>query len=158
MKMAEETAKENTVGYLVNEVARLFRKRFEDDAKTHGVTLPQWKAVAHLYHQDGMSQAALATALDTDPMTISGILRRLEKRELVRRIVDPADSRAKLVQLTPDGEALFLKARDLGMTLHAHAIADLSEDERAALLKSLKTIRDKLTQINTPTIEKETVQ
>ena len=34
--------KEKSIGFLVHEVARLFRRRFEDEARIHGVTLPQW--------------------------------------------------------------------------------------------------------------------
>ena len=71
--------KEGSIGYLVHEVARLFRRRFEDEARIHGVTLPQWRALAEIHRQEGISQVSLAGCIDTDPMTLSGILDRLEK-------------------------------------------------------------------------------
>src|SRR4051812_47204216 len=87
--------KERNVGFLVHEVARLFRRRFEDEARAHGVTLPQWRALVEIYKNDGVSQVSLAGSVDTDPMTMSGILDRLEKRGLIERYADPNDSRAK---------------------------------------------------------------
>ena len=33
------------LGYLIHEVARLLKRRFEDEAKTHGITLPQWRSL-----------------------------------------------------------------------------------------------------------------
>ena len=95
-----------SVGFLVHEVARLLKRRFEDEARIHGVTLPQWRALAEISNSEGISQVSLANAVDTDPMTMSGILDRLEKRGLIERFVDPNDSRAKLARMTAEGEPL----------------------------------------------------
>ena len=92
--------REKSIGFLVHEVARLFRRRFEEEARVHGITLPQWRALAEIYKNQGISQVALAGCIDSDPMTLSGILVRLEKRGLVERYPDPNDSRAKLARLT----------------------------------------------------------
>ena len=65
------------MGYLIHEVARLMKRRFEEEAKVHGITLPQWRVLAQIALNDGITQVGLATAADTDPMTISGVLDRL---------------------------------------------------------------------------------
>ena len=72
--MHQEQQHHAPIGYLVHEVARLFRRRFEDEARIHGVTLPQWRALAEIHRQEGISQVSLAGCIDTDPMTLSGIL------------------------------------------------------------------------------------
>src|SRR5215467_11928088 len=92
--------REGSIGFLVHEVARLMKRRFEDEARVHGVTLPQWRALAEIAQSGGISQVALASCIDTDPMTLSGILDRLEKRGLIERYADPNDSRAKLARMT----------------------------------------------------------
>ena len=51
----------------------------------HGITLPQWRALAQISQNESMTQRALAELIDTDPMTISGMLDRLEKRGLIER-------------------------------------------------------------------------
>ena len=82
MKIKVDYKAQAPLGYLIHEVARLMKRRFEDEASMQEVTLPQWRALAHISNQDGMTQKALARAVDTDPMTMSGILDRLEKRGL----------------------------------------------------------------------------
>ena len=145
--MKHDLNKEGSIGYLVHEVARLFRRRFEDEARTHGVTLPQWRALAEISHNEGISQVALAGCIDTDPMTLSGILDRLEKRGLIERYTDPNDSRAKLARLAPAGHELVNTARNVGRELYTNAVDGLSEAERENLAAGLRLIRDNLNNL-----------
>lgn len=147
--------KEKSIGFLVHEVARLFRRRFEDEARIHGVTLPQWRALAEIYKNEGISQVSLAGCIDTDPMTLSGILDRLEKRGLVERYPDPNDSRAKLARLTPSGIELVNTARNVGRELYENALDGLSETERLRLAAGLIRIRENLNSMTAE--EKEAV-
>lgn len=130
---------------LLPEVSKLLRRRFELLAREHGLTLPQWRVLAELDRRDGISQKALADATDTDAMTISGILDRLEKRGLVDRTADPADSRAKLASLTSEGAALISKTRVMGRELLDHALEGLGPDERETFAHCLIHMRTRLT-------------
>lgn len=147
--------KEKSIGFLVHEVARLFRRRFEDEARIHGVTLPQWRALAEIFRSEGISQVSLAGCIDTDPMTLSGILDRLEKRGLVERYPDPNDSRAKLARLTTSGVELVNTARNVGRELYENALIGLSETERLRLAAGLIRIRENLNSMTAE--EKEAV-
>ncbi|SFN87111.1 DNA-binding transcriptional regulator, MarR family [Cohaesibacter marisflavi] len=136
---------EQHVGYLLFEVSRLFRRRYEERSKSCGLTLQQARVIGHLsHHPDGLSQATLAQAIDSDPMTISGILDRLEKRALVKRVQDPADSRAKLVTITPEGRELFIHARSISRELFDQILGNLEDGHREILMESLKSIRNQL--------------
>jgi DNA-binding MarR family transcriptional regulator len=132
------------IGYLVHEVAKAFRRRFEEDAKRQGLTLPQWRVLAELARQGGLSQVRLAAAIDAGTMTLSGIVDRLEKRGLVAREQDPGDSRAKIVRLTDEGQALFDTAKALATQLYSNAIEGLSDAELRAIARSLIRIRNNL--------------
>jgi DNA-binding MarR family transcriptional regulator len=147
--------REKQIGFLVHEVARLFRRRFEDEARIHGVTLPQWRALAEIYKNEGISQVSLAGCIDTDPMTLSGILDRLEKRGLVERYADPNDSRAKLARLTASGTELVSTARNVGRELYENALEGLSETDRLTLAAGLVRIRENLNRLTAE--EKEAV-
>lgn len=138
------TSPDPSIGYLIHEVAKAFRRRFEAAARQHDLTLPQWRVLSELFHQGALSQVRLATAVDADPMTMSGILDRLEKRGLVDRQPDPSDSRAKLVRLTTEGEVLFQTAKALGTELYQSAVAGMTPDDLARLGASLTQIRDNL--------------
>ena len=147
--MHNDPAKEASIGYLVHEVARLYRRRFEDEARTHGITLPQWRALAVIQKYAGISQVAMAEKIDTDPMTISGILDRLDKRGLIERFPDPNDSRSKLARLTPEGEVLVRTARNVGDDLQAASLDGLSAEDRRVLSAHLIRIRDNLNNLTT---------
>lgn len=129
---------------LLPEVSKLLRRRFEDLAREHGLTLPQWRLLAELDRNGGVSQKSLASATDTDAMTVSGILDRLDKRGLVARIADPTDSRAKLVNLTDEGAALIAETRVLGGRLLEHALEGLGPEERETFANCLIHMRTRL--------------
>lgn len=132
------------LGYLIHEVGRLMKRRFEDEAKSHGVTLPQWRALAQIALKDNITQRALADAIDADPMTMSGILDRLEKRGLIDRFPDPKDSRAKLARLTPDGDQLLRRAGEVGLAMYESSTLGLSGTEREVMKSALGKMRDNL--------------
>ncbi len=56
------------------------------------------------------SQRALSGQAGTDPMMTSQVVRTLERKRLVVRTRDPADSRAFRLELTPAGERLAVQA------------------------------------------------
>jgi len=133
------------LGFLIHEVARLMKRRFEEEARAHGITLPQWRVLAQVALNEGITQVALAAATDTDPMTVSGVLDRLEKRGLIDRYADPTDSRAKLARLTAEGEEVFNTARDVGQSMYEAALGGVTPEERQTVITALGKMRDNLT-------------
>ena len=142
--MQQELTRENSVSFLLHEVARLMKRRFEEEASLHGFTMPQWRALAEIFRAEGIAQVSLAAALDVDQMTVSGIVSRLEKRGLIERFPDPNDSRAKLAKLTPAGLELVTNAKNVGRALYENALDGIGQPEREQMLAQLKLIRDNL--------------
>ena len=155
--MGSDLRTERPIGFLIHEVARMMRRRFEDEARTHGLTLAQWRAIGVIDSEDMITQVALASHIDADPMTVSGILDRLEKRGLLERYPHPNDSRAKLSRLTPEGVAMVAAARHLGKTLYDAALDGLDEAERQALISSLSRMRDNLNNTDPMAEQQEAV-
>lgn len=136
--------REKSLSYLASEVARLFRRRIEVEARALGFTLPQWRVMIEILRNAEITQVALAGCIDADPMTVSGILERLEKRGLIERVPDPKDGRAKLSRLTEAGHELIETARHFGRGLHARVLKGLSEADRDTTVRTLRTIRENL--------------
>ena len=151
--MQQDPVRENSIGYLVHEVARLMRRRFEVEASVHGFTLPQWRALAEIFRNQGIAQVSLAAALDLDQMTVSGIVSRLEKRGLIERYPDPNDSRAKLAKLTPAGLELITNAKNVGRALYENALDGISLADREKMAAHLRLIRDNINSMTA--LEKE---
>jgi DNA-binding MarR family transcriptional regulator len=144
MSLKSDYKTQAPLGYLIHEVARLMKRRFEDEASMQEITLPQWRALAHVSNNDGMTQKSLAKAVDTDPMTMSGILDRLEKRGLIERYTDPTDSRAKLARVTKQGTEVVSSARKVGLAMYESALEGVSAEDREIVVAVLARMRGNL--------------
>jgi len=67
------------------------------------LTVPQWRLLNQLSPLGSSTQVNLSHLLDAEPMTVGGIIVRLEKQRLISRANNAADRRSKLVQLTEAG-------------------------------------------------------
>lgn len=71
-----------------------------------GLTGPQRVTLRVLGRRPGISAGTLAEILRLHPSTLTGILHRLERRDLVRRTRDPKDRRRARLELTSRGRRL----------------------------------------------------
>jgi MarR family transcriptional regulator for hemolysin len=127
-------------GYVIHDVAKQLRRHFDAEAQRHDLTLPQWRVIGQLSIADGVSQVALSTLCETDPMTISGVVERLESKGLVQRVSDPADSRAKIVRITDKARALVTQMKQLAEKVYGTAFDGISETDRATTLRVLEAM------------------
>jgi DNA-binding MarR family transcriptional regulator len=78
-------------------------KRMQRDL---GVTGPQRFAIRILGQRGGIGPGELARFMHLHPGTVTGVVRRLERLRLVRRVSDPSDGRRQRLHLTPAGRRL----------------------------------------------------
>ncbi|HWL70614.1 MAG TPA: MarR family transcriptional regulator [Geminicoccus sp.] len=133
-----------TLGFLIHDVARLLRRRFEQHARELGLTRSQWQTLAYLAPNEGIQQAGLAELLEIEPITLVRILDRLEARGLVERRAHPTDRRSKTLYLTETARPLLSRIRALGDLTRAEALAGLTAEDRAALTAMLTTMKSNL--------------
>jgi MarR family transcriptional regulator, transcriptional regulator for hemolysin len=132
------------LGFLLHDVARLLRKRFDQRARTLGLTRAQWSVLAHLSRQEGLNQSALADILEIEPITLARLLDRLEAARLVERRPDPADRRARLLYLTAPARPLLDDMRALGAATREEALCGISEAARERLIDTLQSMKKNL--------------
>src|SRR6185312_10493391 len=63
----------------------------------------EYATLTTLDAEPGIDQRELAARIACDKMSTSQLVERLEERGLIDRHIDPADRRARLLQLTPKG-------------------------------------------------------
>ncbi len=68
-----------------------------------GVTGPQRFVIRMIGRFPRISAGAVSDLLHVHPSTLTGVLKRLERRGLVVRRADPADARRALLELTAKG-------------------------------------------------------
>ena len=133
-----------TLGFLLHDVARLLRKRFEQKARGLGLTRAQWQVLAHLAHREGIHQGALAEILEIEPITLVRILDRLQAAGLVERRAHPKDRRCWQLYLTPKAHPLLVEIRALGAETREEALAGISDEDRERLVGTLLDMKANL--------------
>lgn len=131
-------------GYLLNDTARLLRRRFEQCSREHKLTSSQWRAIAELARREGLTQVALAGKLEIEPMSVCRLLDRLEAGGFVRRLPDPSDKRAKLLYLTNRSRDLLDEMRGVALAVYEEAFAGFGEAERTQIVEALKRVNGNL--------------
>jgi DNA-binding MarR family transcriptional regulator len=133
-----------TLGFLLHEVARLLRRRFEQNARGCGLTRSQWQVLAYLANNEGINQSGLADLLEIEPITLGRIIDKLEVRGLIERHPDPSDRRVWLLHLTSAARPKLSQLRRLGEVTRGEALADVPEADTERLLQTLQTLKANL--------------
>lgn len=102
------------------------------------LTYPQYLVMLLLWEHPELSVKAIGEYLKLDSGTLTPLLKRLEKRELLTRTRDQQDERLVKISITTIGEELKLKARDIPAALSQQL--PIGAEEGRQLVKQLRTI------------------
>ena len=97
---------EHNPGFLVGRLGRRISAEVDRRMREHGLTFAQAAVMSRLWWQDGLTQSELLEQVGVDASTLTGLLQRMTRQDLVRRGRDRADGRVLRVYLTPRGRAL----------------------------------------------------
>lgn len=139
----------DSIGFLINDTARLFRRMFDGNIRDLGMTSLQWRTVARLKRDPGMRQSELADLLDVEPITLSRMIDRLAESGMVCRKPDPNDRRAWNLYLTDKAQPLMAQFQREADTVQEIALAGLDEAERAVLGDLVERMRLNLSRRET---------
>jgi len=134
------------IGFLMSDVSRLMRRRFDERARKSGATGPQWRTLKILERHEGLNQGQLAELLEVEPITCCRMIDRLEEAGLVERRRDPADRRAWRIYLTEKARPVLAELHEIASAMIETALRGLGAAERDALIASLNVIRSNMTQ------------
>jgi DNA-binding MarR family transcriptional regulator len=136
---------QDSLGWLLNNAARLSSRRLSTKLLEYNVTPPQWGVLVALWDQDGLSLSELAKRSFFDGPTMTGIVDRLEKANLVQRKRDSTDRRVISVYLTDEGRRLESVLPALSEEANREAVAGLSDAEIARFTETLRRVIANLT-------------
>lgn len=136
----------DSIGFLINDTARLFRRMFDSNIRDLGMTSLQWRAVARLHREPGMRQSELADLLEVEPITLSRMIDRLADSGMVCRKPDPGDRRAWNLYLTDKAQPLMAQLQREADLVQELALTGLDEQERAVLARLVERVRGNLSR------------
>ncbi len=88
------------VCYKLSRVMRKIHRYYESSFSQYGITPAQFYVLSAVWENDGVKFKDLAKSLEMDGSTLTSILDRLERQDLLERGDDPEDKRSLLVFLT----------------------------------------------------------
>jgi MarR family transcriptional regulator for hemolysin len=134
------------LGLHLTRISRIVSRAFDDALAAAGGSLPIWLVLISLKSGQPHSQRELAEAVGIQGATLTHHLNAMESAGLVTRRRDPGNRRLHVVELTPDGDALFLRLRDAAMAFDRQLRAGLSESDSDQLEALLTRLRDNVSQ------------
>ncbi|MBA5778583.1 MarR family transcriptional regulator [Stappia sp. F7233] len=145
-------AHNETLGFLLADLYRLYRKRFEAELVRGGLELTPGsaRALAYAVAYDGLRQKELADRMAVEPMTLVGYLDQLEALGLIERAADPKDRRCKLIRATAAAEPIMATIRAAGARVRAVVNAGMSDAEAEAFRRTVAAMRDRLAATPVP--------
>ncbi len=137
----------NMFGFLLTDTSRLFRQYFERVVTENGfgLTPGEIRALGFVMRFRGSRQALLAERMGVEPMTLSAYLDRLETRGFIRRMTDPSDRRAKLIEPTDAASVVMRELDPLFGRLYDDLTQGVTAEEMEALARGLERLRSNLT-------------
>jgi MarR family transcriptional regulator for hemolysin len=130
---------------LLHDVARMQRTRFDQWARTYGLTRAQGIILTRLHRQPGLSQNEMAALCEVEPITVGRLVDRLEARGLIERRPDPSDRRIRRLHLLPAAEPVLAAIQDYKTALQDYLTEGLDEEVQKTVIEALLHMKNKMT-------------
>ena len=128
------------IGLELARAARTVSRAFDDALAEAGGSLPVWLVLLNLKTRQLSKQRDLADAVGVREATLTHHLNAMDSQGLVTRTRDPANRRIHVVELTPAGEAAFIRLAEVATAFDRRlrdGLTDTDLDGLAALLGRL---------------------
>ena len=135
------------IGVVISDVARLLRTAFDRRVRRLGITRDQWLVLTRLHRHPGASQSELADMLEVERASAGRMIDRLETNGWVERRAQNGDRRVKRVYLTAEAERVHRRIWRVAETTVDGALAGLSTQERAQLIRLLTRVKKSLVTV-----------
>lgn len=144
--------------YLFERVIKLkFNRAFVlcDDI---GIHPGQNHMLSFLYKHEGQSQKQIADMINIKPSTVTIMIKKMEKANLVKRIPDEMDQRVIRVYLSDEGRIICEKLLEVNNQIQEECLKDFDEKEIEELHKLLSKVKNNLEQFEDEKLFKEKMQ
>jgi len=133
-------------GFLVHDVSRLIKRRFDRKARQTGLPITRRQAAVVLYiaRNEGVSQTEVATWLDLEPIALVRILDKLHEEGLVERRAHPTDRRVRTLWLTRAARPTVAQILAINKAIREEAFAGMPPHARDTVIDILDGIKGNL--------------
>jgi len=130
----------NSLGFLLNKAAGEMKYALENSLRPFNLTPGQWSVLSRLSEQDGQTIGVIGKSLYFDKPTISGVIKRLEKKGLIIKARDSEDQRTVTIYLTDLARELMLELPNLAIAINQKALKNFEPEDSELLKAFLKRV------------------
>lgn len=136
-----------SMGFLVYETAKAYANAYAKLMSPLGLTRSQARALACVTRYPGITQVDLGEYLGVGRMATSGLLDRMEAKDLVSRAEDPSDLRVKRVFLTKSAKKLLPDVQKIADVLYNCSMASINAKDLQTTKNVLSAIQGNLDEL-----------
>jgi MarR family transcriptional regulator, lower aerobic nicotinate degradation pathway regulator len=126
-------------GFLLKRCHQVAMAIFLDECRDYNVTQSQYGCLRALHEFPGVDQITLGRLVGLDRSTAGLVVKTLNDRGLIERIVNKADKRRMRLKVSVDGERLLRDIAPAAGRAQARVLAGLPRESRAMFLKLLES-------------------
>jgi len=142
-------------GYLIMKIAKDLRYELAKELESLDLTPAQWAVLKHIDMKEEMNSSlnertskSIAYELGFDKPTVSGIINRLELKNMIRKQSHPQDKRSFILLLTNEAKQLIPLLEDASERVMIRSLSDLSPEEYTQFIGYLKRVESTINQAN----------
>jgi DNA-binding MarR family transcriptional regulator len=128
---------------LLRKLNKTFRTIVAKELAEFNLTIPQFMVLKEIIHEP-KTIGQISQAVDLSYSTVSGIIDRLEREQLVERVRDQEDRRVIWIQKTEKFVQLKKQIPFTSEEFYAQLLQGVSEQEQDTIIHSLQTLITKL--------------
>lgn len=130
--------------YLLNRLVSRYNAVIVERLRTIGIDIPTWRVLMILGEKAPRGIGEIAEAAVINVSTMTRIIQRMTRSNLVDCRILAEDARVTEVQLTALGEEKLASARDITAPVYANVIRGFTQRQFDQLIASLNRLHDNL--------------
>ncbi len=128
------------INFLLGASQNVVFKYFAQELSEYGVTPAQYGVLNCLWQYGDLSPSKIRELLILEASSVSGILDRMQKNDLIDRQIDPNNRRAIIVSPTEKSMGVKEGVEAVVQNMNSKYLEPFSEEERKVLKKALLKI------------------
>jgi DNA-binding MarR family transcriptional regulator len=124
-------------GFLIRRLHQIHVAIFLEECAAENITPVQFGLLSVLLEEPGCDQITLAEKLGIDRTNVADVVRRLERRGWITRVVNAADRRMRVVSLTDEGRKFVGRTHAKMQRAQTRLLSPLNEADRARFVELL---------------------
>lgn len=128
------------INFLLSASQNVVFKYFSEELAIHGITPAQYGVLNCLWQHGELKPTDIRERLKLKASSVSGILDKMQKDDLIDRAIDPSNRRAIIVTATEKAMLMQPAIEKIVEKMNEKFLEPFSEEEGLILKKALQTI------------------